>query len=193
MFPQVVHFPSQKVHGEILVSLGFSHCLFPHYEDQGEAGQDRRLTLRIATHRQRGPFNLFPKVLVSPGEVLTTGGGRGDSVVLITFHLLKGNKVYFLRDHCLWRITIHFHAFINALLLFGSHEIFCEVSAWTHPWYPQTLSYIFLVTNFSYLYSLKKQQLYQDLLTEGLKASGFTLLLEQSPCTHRKYKIILLI
>lgn len=83
-----------------------------------------------------------PGYWFSHGKVLRTGGGRGDWIVFIAFHLLKGNKVHFLRDYSLWMIAVHFYAFVKALILFRSHEIFGEVSAWTRP--PPTIPYFHL-------------------------------------------------
>lgn len=36
----------------------------------------------------------------------------------------KETMYIFLKHHGLWRITIHFYAFIFALILFGSHQTY---------------------------------------------------------------------
>lgn len=68
----------------------------------------------------RGPCHLFPKVLVSPRTVLEHQEAA-ETGYFRSLVRLKGNNVYFLRQHSLWRITTHFmlsylHCFYSCLI-----------------------------------------------------------------------------
>lgn len=137
----------------------------------------------------------FPRCWFPPGRSLEHQEADETGYFWSLVHLLKGSEVYFWRKNNFWRVTIHFYAFVFALILFTSHQ----TSLWSvcldpclGALIPTILSPVSIFTNFFYPPSIKRQQLSPRL--SWFRDSGYRLSpsFAQHHCIHRKYKMLLL-